>query len=319
MNAPTIIDLSVDIKLPRTNQTVDKKYKCTCCGASWDALKNHFSRSASPLYQSNDGYIMICNGCRDRYYYRLVDLYSGNEEKAIQHMCHEFGWMYHEDALNASWQLSADRSRISHYLAKKNLGQTARIGTTYIDALKYEYEHHKQFDVIESREQAQSETSTISASVVDRWGTGFTEADYKLLDEHYKMLKKFNPNCDNNQEIFVKDLCYTKLLQMKTMRGEGKSDDFDKYTRLYRETFKQAGLKTIQETDSSSEEVLGVTLAAISQYTPEEYYQDKKKYKDFDGLGDYITRFITRPLRNMQHGNADRDIEYCVKDGDDND
>ena len=181
--------------------------------------------------------------------------------------------------------------------------------------MKYNYDQ-RQDEVITSREQAKSEESTISASAVDRWGIGFTEADYKLLDDHYRLLKKFNPNCDNNQEIFVKDLCYTKLLQMKAMRGEGKSDDFDKYTRLYRDTFKQAGLKTIQETDNSSEETLGVTLATIAQYTPEEYYKDKKLYKDFDGLGEYIKRFITRPLRNLQHGTTDRDPEYCVKDKD---
>ena len=316
INAPINLDVNVDMRIARANDlSTDpkKKFMCTCCGKKYTTQKNNFSKSASPLYQSNDGYLNICNSCRDAYYYRLVDLYNGNQAHAIRHFCQQFDIIFHEDALTASRQISADRSRISHYQAKKNLGQTARIGSTYIDGIKYDYQN-KLDDVIESREQAKSEDSTITASAVDRWGVGFTEADYKLLDEHYRMLKKYNPNCDNNQEIFIKDLCYTKLLQMKAMRGEGKSDDFDKYTRLYRDTFKQAGLKTIQETDNSSEETLGVTLSIISQYTPEEYYRDKKLYKDFDGLGDYIKRFITRPLRNLQHGTTDRDTEYCVKD-----
>lgn len=315
INAPIEIDTNVDIKIQRSNQIQEKKFKCTCCGASWDSQKSHFSKSASPLYQSNDGYINICNDCRDKYYYRLIDFYSGNEAHAIKHMCQQFDIIFHDDALSASKQISADRSRFSHYLAKKNLGQTARIGSTYLEGLKWDY-LHKQEDIIESREQAKEDEKSVTIAAIDRWGVGFTESDYKLLDEHYKMLKKNNPNCDNNQEIFVRDLCYTKLLQMKAMRGEGKSDDFDKYTRLYRDTFKQAGLKTIQETDSSADETFGVTLATIAQYTPEEYYKDKKLYKDFDGLGDYITRFITRPLKNLQHGTTDRDKEYSVKDGD---
>lgn len=315
INAPIEIDTNVDIKIQRSNQIQEKKFKCTCCGASWDAQKNHFSKSASPLYQSNDGYINICNDCRDKYYYRLIDFYSGNEAHAIKHMCQQFDIIFHDDALSASKQISADRSRFSHYLAKKNLGQTARIGSTYLEGLKWDY-LHKQEDIIESREQAKEDEKSVTIAAIDRWGVGFTESDYKLLDEHYKMLKKNNPNCDNNQEIFVRDLCYTKLLQMKAMRGEGKSDDFDKYTRLYRDTFKQAGLKTIQETDASADETFGVTLATIAQYTPEEYYKDKRLYKDFDGLGDYITRFITRPLKNLQHGTTDRDKEYSVKDGD---
>ncbi len=59
-------------------------------------------------------------------------------------------------------------------------------------------------------------------------------------------------------------------------------------------------------------------MAAISQYTPEEYYSDKKLYKDFDGLGSYISRFITRPIKNLMLGGNERDDEYCVKDGDEN-
>ena len=40
--------------------------------------------------------------------------------------------------------------------------------------------------------------------------------------------------------------------------------------------FTKAGLKTIQETDNSADECLGVTLATIAQYTPEEYYKNKE-------------------------------------------
>ena len=312
INAPINLDVTVDIKIPRSNQTVDKKYKCSCCGASWDNPKSHFSKSASPLYQSNDGYINICNSCRDDYYYRLVDLYNGNEAHAIRHFCQQFDIIFNEDALTASRQISADRSRISHYQAKKNLGQTARIGSTYIDGIKYDYQN-KLDDVIESREQAKSDESTVTASAVDRWGVGFTEADYKNLDEHYRMLKKNNPNADNNQEIFIKSLCNINMLMVRALK-DGDSDKYVKLTEQYSKTFTKAGLKTIQETDNSADECLGVTLATIAQYTPEEYYKDKKLYKDFDGLGDYFDRFVKRPLKNLMTGSIERDSEYCVKE-----
>lgn len=312
INAPINLDVTVDIKIPRSNQMVDKKYKCSCCGSSWDSPKSHFSKSASPLYQSNDGYINICNSCRDAYYYRLVDLYNGNEAHAIRHFCQQFDIIFNEDALTASRQISADRSRISHYQAKKNLGQTARIGSTYIDGIKYDYQN-KLDDVIESREQAKSDDSTITASAVDRWGVGFTELDYKVMDDHYRMLKRQNPNCDANQEIFIKSLCSLSMLQAKALK-DGDSDKYVKLTEQYSKTFTKAGLKTIQETDNSADECLGVTLATIAQYTPEEYYKDKKLYKDFDGLGDYFDRFVKRPLKNLMTGSIERDSEYCVKE-----
>lgn len=315
MNAPQKIDLSIDMKFPLSNKyTQTKKYKCMMCGNSWDAQKNHFSKSAHPKYQSNDGYIEICNECRDRYYKRLIDLYSGNEEHAIRHMCIEFGWIYHIDALTASRQISADRSRISHYLAKKNLGQTAVIGTTYFDSMKYEYQN-KLDDVIESRDQAKSEESTITASAVDRWGVGFTEADYKNLDEHYRMLKKNNPNADNNQEIFIKSLCNLNMLMVKALK-DGDSDKYVKLTDQYAKTFKQAGLRTVEEKDASNDETFCMTLGFISDFTPEEFYQNKELYADWDNIGEYIDRHITRPMINLETGSDIRDKEFFVPEVD---
>lgn len=314
INAPINLDVNVDIKIPRSNQTVEKKYKCSCCGASWDNPKSHFSKSASPLYQSNDGYINICNSCRDTYYYRLVDLYSGNEAHAIRHFCQQFDIIFNEDALSASRQISADRSRISHYQAKKNLGQTTRIGFTYIDGMKYDYQT-KLDTVIESREQAKSEESTVSASAVDRWGIGFTEADYKLMDDHYRMLKRQNPNCDANQEIFIKSLCSLSMLQAKSLK-EGDSDKYVKLTEQYAKTFKQAGLRTVEEKDSSNDETFCMTLGFISDYTPEEFYQDKELYADWDKIGEYVERHITRPMINLETGSDVRDIEYFVPEVD---
>lgn len=157
----------------------------------------------------------------------------------------------------------------------------------------------------------------ITNVMIKRWGPGFSDSDYLTMEDHYKMLKNNNPNADSNQEIFIEDLCRTRLLMLRAMRGEGKTDDFDKFSKTYRETFKQAGLRTVEEADNSSEETLGVTLATISQYTPEEYYKDKKLYKDFDSLGDYIQRFIYRPIKNLMFNDSERDKEYYVKGSDD--
>ena len=264
MKSPQKIDISVDMRFPLSNSTNTKKYKCYMCGESWDSQKSHFSKSAHPKYQANNGYIEICNDCRDKYYKKLIDFY------------------------------------------------TARIGTTYFDSMKFEF-NEKQGEIVKSREQAKSEESTITATAVDRWGVGFTEADYKIMDEHYKMLKRQNPNCDANQEIFIKSLCSLFMLQTNALK-RGDSDKYIKLTDQYSKTFTKAGLSTIQEADNSANECLGVTLATISQYTPEEYYKDKELYKDYDKIGEYFDRFVKRPLRNLMTGTTDRDTEYFVKD-----
>lgn len=311
LNSPLSLDLDVEIKLPRSNNITDKKYKCTCCGSGWDNAKNHFSKSTSSLYQANDGYLNICNDCRDRYYYKLVDLYKGNEARAIKHICKQFDIIFDVGALASSKKISSDRSRISHYLAKKNL---TPIGSTYIDGMKYDYQQ-RQGKIISSKEQAKNDGSSISASAIDRWGVGFTEIDYKNLDDHYRMLKKNNPNADNNQEIFIKALCNINMLMVRAL-SKGDSKEYSTLVEQYSKTFKQAGLRTIEEKDSSNDEVFGVTLATISQFTPEEFYKDKKLYEDWDEIGDYFERHVCRPMKNLMTGSNARDSEFYVPDGD---
>ena len=316
MNSPKIIDTTVNFKIPRSSEQYDPskhKYKCSCCGKGYNSLKNNFQKSNSPLYQSNDGFLPWCKDCTDKYMNILIGFYSGNEEHAIEHFCQQVDWVYDIEPLKCAREISSDRSRISHYAAKKNLNVGGR--KTYFDSLKYNYEQ-KQDEVITSREQAKSEDSTITASAVDRWGVGFTQEDYKNLDEHWRMLKKANPNTDSNQEIFIKDLCNIHMLKIHALQN-GDSKEYATLVEQYAKTFKQAGLRTIEEKDSSNDETFCMTLGFISDYTPEEFYKDKDLYKDWDNIGEYIDRHITRPLINLETGSDIRDKEYFVPEEDD--
>lgn len=320
MNSPKKIDINVDMKLPivppsQQYNPEKHRYKCSCCGKGYNTLKTNFQKSNSPLFQANDGYLPWCKECTDRYFNKLIALYSGNEEHAIGHFCQQADWVYDIEPLKAAREISSDRSRISHYSAKKNLNVGDR--KTYIDSIKYAYET-KQYEVIKSKEQVKSDDFSISASAIDRWGVGFTEIDYKTLDDHYRMLKKNNPNCDSNQEIFIKSLCNINMLMARALR-DGDSDKYVKLTDQYAKTFKNAGLKTVEEKDASNDETFCMTLGFISDYTPEEFYKDKELYKDFDGLGEYIDRHITRPMRNLFGGTNIRDKEYFVPETDDYD
>lgn len=142
--------------------------------------------------------------------------------------------------------------------------------------------------------------------------------DYKNLDEHYRMLKRNNPNADNNQEIFIKDLCNINMLKIHALQN-GDSKEYAALVEQYSKTFKQAGLKTIEEKDNSNNETVGVTLATISQFTPEEYYKDKALYDDWDEIGDYFERHVCRPMENIMTGSDVRDKEFFVPEngGDD--
>ena len=240
----------------------------------------------------------------------LTAFYSNNEEHAIEHFCQQVDWVYDIEPLKCAREISSDRSRISNYAAKKNLNVGGR--KTYFDSMKYDYEN-RQHETVQSKDDVKVKELSITASAVDRWGVGFTELDYKNLDEHYRMLKKNNPNADNNQEIYIKSLCSLNMLMIRALQA-GDSKEYSSLVGQYSKTFTNAGLKTVEEKDSSNDEAIGVTLGIISQFTPEEFYMDKKLYDDWDKLGDYIDRHITRPIENIITGSTTRDKEYYVPD-----
>ena len=316
MNASPAIDVNVKIHIPRSPEPFDgrkHKFRCSCCGRGFTSQDKNFQKTNDVLFQSNNGYLPWCKECTDTYTAQTTALYCNNEELAMKDFCQRAGWNYDINALVASMETYSghrSRSRISHYAAKKNINCDGR--KTWIDTLKHN-QTLKEYEVITTREQTKDEDVKVKGSSIDRFGLGFTEMDYKNLDDHYFMLKKNNPNADNNQEIFIKALCNINVLMIKAFQ-DGDSDKYVKLTEQYAKTFKQAGLKTIQEVDNSADECLGVTLATISQFTPEEYYKDRGLYKDFDKIGEYFTRFVKRPLKNLMTGSTDRDHEYYVKD-----
>ena len=315
MNSPKTIDVTIKLKIPRSTEQFDPskhKYKCSCCGKGYNSLKSNFQKSNSPLFQANDGYLPWCKSCTDSYLVLLNALYSNNEEHAIEHFCQQVDWVYDIEPLKCAREISSDRSRISSYAAKKNLNCGGR--KTFIDSIKHNYQQ-KQNEIITSIEQVKSKESTISASAVDRWGVGFTESDYKNLDDHYRMLKKNNPNADNNQEIFIKSLCNLNMLMVRALQN-GDSEKYIKLTEQYSKTFTKAGLRTVEEKDSSNDETFCMTLGFISEHTPEEFYQDKDLYADWDNIGEYIDRHITRPMINLETGSDIRDKEFFVPEVD---
>lgn len=311
---------SKDTKIPKIIKVRDSKepnlYKCCYCGTSYSKLDTNFPASQSELHAGLDYHLPICRKCLDKLFEHYTVVYGGDEDLAIRRICEMFDVYYNVSLLNASRKITKKRSRIFAYISRWNLQQYKdRTYDTTLDEERNDTE-----EVIESAEhleELQSKgLSNISIDILETWGSGFPDIDYKILNDHYKMLKKYNPNCDNNQEIFIKSLCHLNLIQTKALK-ENDTTGYIKANSEYAKTFKQAGLKTIEEKDNSNDATVGVTLATIGQYTPEEYYKDKDLYKDYDKLGEYIERHMCRPLKNLQHGTDERDFEYFVPDSND--
>jgi len=290
-------------------QKREMEYRCDKCRRI-DSKPTYFYRSNSTLY-NNNGYLPICKDCLARLYNTYL-LTFRDIHKAIKRICMAYDLYYDEGLVNSCLKNSrASTPSIGEYLRGLNMSQykNKTFDTTLDEGFIFDIKDNV---MIPSDEEIKPVT-TIPESVRMRWGAGLSDNDYKTLEEHYRYLKKANPDFDSNQEIFIMDLCQIKMQQTRAMMS-GRTDDYIKLTESYRKTFAQAGLKTTPDTSESNNESWGTWINMISRYTPEEYYKDKTLYKDFDGIGDYFKRYVLRPLRNLQLGTTERDKEFYVSD-----
>lgn len=297
--------------MPKTTIIPDGVHRCCRCGKPLN--EKEFYKSYSDLFLEL-GRFPVCKECLNEIFDEYSARYS-SQKVGMQRLCMAFD-IYYNEALYET--CASDVTNVlGNYLKKFNLSNYRN--KTFDDTLKEGFSFGLEKGKKKKKGQEEPEIGDIADSEdIERWGEGFSLADYRELNKHYKKLKKQNPNCDSNQEIFLDELCLIKMLQKKAAR-EFKADDVARMSEQYRKAFEKAGLKTVRDTSEAENFTIGVSIETIEQFTPAEYYKNKGKYADFDSLGEYILRHMLRPLRNLQHGSVDRDHEFYISDEEDGD
>lgn len=305
-----------------------EEYVCCRCNKRFNSL-SYFYKTYSKLY-TNTEHLPVCKDCFVELFYLYADKYK-DEKKAMQRICMAFDLYYADYAFDGCCQ--DGKIAIGNYMRLLNIVQCR--DKTFDTTIEEGYDPKKELIKRQPEKQAKAETKqakaetkqekedtpapeepSISRSDLKRWGNGFEPEEYEYLNSHYKCLKEANPNCDSNQEIFIIDLCVTKMQQTQAVRAKD-IDAYSKLTELYRKLFQQAGLKTVKESTTSAEDCWSSWTSIISRQAPEEYYKDKQLYKDMDGLDDYFKRNVGRPVNNLEFGTTERDYEYFVGDEED--
>ena len=296
-----------------------ERHICCQCGRSLP-LSSYF-KSCSRFY-AGIGHIPICKTCLTNDYKAYKSEYVGSTERAMQRIC-MLADIYYDPAIFDSCDMSEDKV-VGTYIRQTNLGQYK--GKTLDDSpnscfsfMDTYAERNAKKAAKEVKAQTNSGTEEhINPKLKMKWGAGLSRIDYEELEKHYNYLKSANPHTDSNQDIFITELCYTKMQQMKAIR-EGDVDAYKKLSDTYRSAFQQAKLNTDKSTNINNDFTIGVNAEAIEKFTPAEYYKNQKLFKDSDNVGEYYQRMILRPIRNLMFGENERDYEYYVKEEDDAD
>lgn len=297
----------------------DEQYRCTCCGKKYTKQETNFNRSKSPLFHGNNGYLSVCRNCIAKLYEQYVKFYSGDEDAAAERICQITDMYFDPDVWAMSSKISESRNgkprnRISTYVSKLNLAGVK--GTTYSDTLIRNWEADIQHAET-VKEVEENDDLTISADVVRRFGTGFTDGDYDALQIEYdSWIEREGAPIDKRQDELYISICYLKLnLQKLLQKGDA---NIGAAVVNYKAQI-EAATTELEERRKKQEEAvkldpIGLVYRDIEQFCPADYYRNQKMDKDFDHIGEYFNRYFLRPVRNLLTGSKEMDKEFNLSD-----
>lgn len=296
-------------------------YKCCTCGKKYTKQSGNFSYSQSPMFKGNNSFLPICNHCLEN----LVEQYTellGSQNEAIKRVCLHWDIYVSDSLLNSTKKIDANRSRIKCYV--KNCNLHPNCGKTYDTYLREIKDNTinslEELESIKAEAELNDEVA-VSDRTVKRWGLGYNETEYQMLNDHYKVLKD-KIGDDDVKDSLIKDLCEQHILKYRA-RQDKDYDRYEKMSKLYQQTLSTVDLKpknTEKNVISNNpDECWGVFQQIVENYSPAEFIKekDKKVFKDFNEQDEYYRRFIIRPTENLVNGTTTMDEEYSIKVEDD--
>jgi len=152
-----------------------------------------------------------------------------------------------------------------------------------------------------------------------QWGKGLNQDDYEFLEQEFNEWRK-TTKCDTQGEkVLVKEICY-KQNEIRKARLEGRP--VDSMVKSLQDIMKNSALTPALQSAANSgksADTFGNWVKEIEQFEPAEFYQDKEKFKDIDGIKEYVERYITRPIGNFITGSRDfstGELEEITEDDD---
>lgn len=302
---------------PKTVSIPRKHLNLTCfrCGETFPKQVGAFSKVRSTFYEQNDGYLHVCNNCLNQLLEHYKAVYENNIQQVVYTLCLNFNIYYSNDVYEvATKSPNFDASPFTTYITRANMTQYKkwRDFTDTIDqkAVIGGLISAEPKEVVEAS-LAQNEKP--SSEVLGRWGMGYSNDEYAFMQTLYKSLMQQKRNPTPLQEDLIVDACKYKCQHNRFIQsGESKAADIKTLSALYQDALKAIGLDVSPKNDGVDEGTFGAWVREIERHCPAEDYKDKKKFRDMDGLGEYVERFIYRPLKNWLTGSKEKDKEFTI-------
>jgi len=283
----------------KTGIEVDVIY-CRMCRKNKKPIE--FFTAVDEILDTN-GYFSICKECCEK----LYEGYFRTERdmaRSILRTCRKINLKFDEGAVEAA-KLHIETKKengtnlgnvIGTYKSKLVITQKTNIGdkVTSLDLTFIE----PNISLPLAHPLDSSEVST--AELQQKWGRNYNFEDYEYLEREYSEWEKTN-SCETKAEKkLIIEICH-KSLEIEKRREETGTTPSNLVKEL-QEIMKTAAVDPSKANAAGAGRTLETfsgIIKIIEETEPADYFEDKEMFKDFDNIGWYFRKYITRPLKNF--------------------
>lgn len=276
---------------------------CSKCGKAYGKLGGAFYRSYADLYKGRQ-YLPFCKDCVDGMFESyLAD--SKDKKAAMRQLCRKLDLYWNERAFEAIDNQTTNRTAVAAYLQKIN--SIKKAGKSYDDTLSEEgclwvwpAEYQDTLPAHEEPEDETEDDEPVPQSVIDFWGSGYTPAMYRELEQRRRYYMSSFPEDDEANvglSSMIRQIC---ALELDINRDRAAGKDVSKSVTTHNTLLGGLGLKPAQNdsVDASYEKTpMGVWIDRFENKRP--VPDPDPEFQDVDGIVRYITIWFLGHLCKM--------------------
>lgn len=275
-------------------KTSKSKRQCFVCGKEYVETNYYNSKS---IFFSSFGKVPYCKQCIEKIFQQYVEKYKEEnnlnpEKKAVKRLCAAFDLFYSDTVYSSVLKQISEKkmniSVISAYMKQIQLVQYQKknYDTTLLDEEKF----------IATLPDDVGIQMDVEESVINFFGTGFSEDDYKYLKREYDDWVARHECKTKAQEEVFKRLCFKQLEILKATRKGEDTKDLD---ATFQKLLETAKLQPKQNSGDAmaDNQTFGTLIDKWENTRP--IPEIDEDLKDVDKIGLYLEIFFKGHLAKM--------------------
>lgn len=286
---------TVTKKINKKTPKIGENFKCFSCKEE---------KNVSDFYKTQSDVFEIMPICKECAIKLFVNFYKdfNSAHKAMFRMCALLDIYYEKNLVDGI---------IEYYNNGEEEFEVHKIFTEYVrrtNSLKYLkgltfYNSEDNKTIIETKPDV-----TTSEDNISKWGVGYSEDDYKRLNQIFIQWSNGTPLDTITQKSLTYNLCKIDLLiEKETIAGRGNS--VDKLIKQKLDLIKSLGITPSElmkyEQENKSTVTFSDFISTIEEVEPADFINNKELYKDVDGFEKYFNIHFIRSIKNLLLGHRD--------------